>query len=346
LIGVELKKTKLKIFLVTSYPENSLSLMDFYNSAFSELKHQTRLVPISERFRVVDRIKRQISRISYRGFDPDINGERLINEFNIFKPDLTIICKGERLKGEAIKYLRQNSKFGCINIYTDSPMVNPGPGVSKMMSSMKEYTHVYTFANSMIPVFYQMGAKSVSRLAFGFDPNVHFPFRSSPPTYSTDIAYFGSWGPFQEAWLNQISNMKIKIYGTGWKHTKKESPIRYSIEENRGIGKNMSLAINGANLIINFVRAEHGCFHSMKTFEIPACGGFMVTNWTEEQAEFFDDDVHCVYFRSKEELLDKLDYYLKHETQRKKIASAGLLAAANHTYINRAKQILNEIVYT
>lgn len=96
-------------------------------------------------------------------------------------------------------------------------------------------------------------------------------------------------------------------------------------------------------MVFNMVRAEHGCAHSMKTFEIPACGGFMLTNWTKEQAEFFEDDKDCVFFHTQEEMLDRAKYYISHDAQRRRIAEAGHAAVQPHSYVVRARQILDEI---
>ena len=41
----------------------------------------------------------------------------------------------------------------------------------------------------------------------------------------------------------------------------------------------------------------------MKTFEIPACGGFMLTNRTDEQLEFFAEDEGAAYYSTAAELL-------------------------------------------
>ena len=89
------------------------------------------------------------------------------------------------------------------------------------------------------------------------------------------------------------------------------------------------------------VRAEHGCFGSMKTIEIPACGGFMLTNWTEDQATLFRDGKECVFYNTMEEMIEKARYYLENDEEREKIRRAGMAAVATYTYRNSAIALLN-----
>jgi spore maturation protein CgeB len=79
----------------------------------------------------------------------------------------------------------------------------------------------------------------------------------------------------------------------------------------------------------------------MKTFEIPACGGVMFTNQTEEQSLFFRDGQEAIFFNTLEELLDKAKYYLDNDAERKRICQAGLIAVAPHSYDLRALALVN-----
>ena len=61
----------------------------------------------------------------------------------------------------------------------------------------------------------------------------------------------------------------------------------------------------------------------LRMLDIMGCGGFLLSNAQEELLEFFDEGHHMVTYRSIDECLDKINYYLKHEDERKKIAQAG-----------------------
>ena len=80
----------------------------------------------------------------------------------------------------------------------------------------------------------------------------------------------------------------------------------------------------------------------MRTFEIPACGGFMLHERSGEVVGFFEERKEADYFDSAEELKDKIRFYLDKDDLRAKIARAGheRCATGGYLYSDRAKQIL------
>ena len=102
----------------------------------------------------------------------------------------------------------------------------------------------------------------------------------------------------------------------------------------------MSKVCPAADVVVNFIRAEHGCAHSMKTFELPACGGFLLCTRTEEQLEFLPEDECAAYFWTQEEMIDKLRFYLAHPAARERIRLAGMERVRPHTYVERSRQLL------
>lgn len=61
----------------------------------------------------------------------------------------------------------------------------------------------------------------------------------------------------------------------------------------------------------------------LRVLDIMACGGFVLSNWQPEIAEYFEEGIDLVTFDSQEDCLDKISYYLEHEEERKRIALQG-----------------------
>lgn len=61
----------------------------------------------------------------------------------------------------------------------------------------------------------------------------------------------------------------------------------------------------------------------LRVLDIMACGGFVLSNRQPELEEYFTDGAELALFRSLEECMDKLAYYLAHEERRREIAAAG-----------------------
>jgi spore maturation protein CgeB len=71
----------------------------------------------------------------------------------------------------------------------------------------------------------------------------------------------------------------------------------------------------------------------------------MLAERTEEHMELFKEGKEAQFFASREELLEKIEYYLEHENERKRIAQAGRKRCVSGGYSNheRLKQMLGII---
>lgn len=79
----------------------------------------------------------------------------------------------------------------------------------------------------------------------------------------------------------------------------------------------------------------------LRAFDIMGSGGFLLSNY---QADFLDDFIpgtDFAYYESKEDLLNKINYYLTHEDERAAIAKNGHnKVVANHTFRHRIQEML------
>jgi spore maturation protein CgeB len=81
-----------------------------------------------------------------------------------------------------------------------------------------------------------------------------------------------------------------------------------------------------------------------RNFEIPGCGGFLLTGRTDNLEDYYDiiNEVSC--FEDADGLIDKVRYYLQHENERAAIAQAGYQRTlCEHTYVNRFKKIFHRV---
>jgi hypothetical protein len=61
----------------------------------------------------------------------------------------------------------------------------------------------------------------------------------------------------------------------------------------------------------------------LRDFEVPACGGFYLVERAPDYAEFFVEGREIATWRTVGELIEKIRYYLDHESERLAIAAAG-----------------------
>ena len=78
--------------------------------------------------------------------------------------------------------------------------------------------------------------------------------------------------------------------------------------------------------------------------DIMGAGGFLLSNY---QADFYDGflpEEDFVFYESEEDCLEKIGYYLSHETERRQIADNALgKMKESHTFTHRVRQIISVI---
>ena len=80
----------------------------------------------------------------------------------------------------------------------------------------------------------------------------------------------------------------------------------------------------------------------LRAMDILGCGGFLLTNYQEDMLSFFTPGEDFVYYESRSDLMDKIDYYLSHEQERISIAKNGRSRVlADHTYEHRLREIID-----
>ena len=78
----------------------------------------------------------------------------------------------------------------------------------------------------------------------------------------------------------------------------------------------------------------------LRILDVLACGGFLLTNYQRETAEYFEDGRELVMYSNFQDLYEKIDYFLEHEEERTAIARAGYLKVRKHfTYAEGIKAI-------
>lgn len=81
-----------------------------------------------------------------------------------------------------------------------------------------------------------------------------------------------------------------------------------------------------------------------RIWDVLSCRGFMMTNFQAEIPMYFKDGQDLVCFESKEELTEKVQYYLEHEERRLEIADSGYKKVNQiHTYAHRIRQMMETV---
>jgi glycosyltransferase involved in cell wall biosynthesis len=287
------------------------------------------------------RILRRIARVRASGFH-SVNAE-LVNAARYFHPDVLLVVKGSNLSANTLRTIKHETGAVTINYATDDPF-NPTNSSGDLVASISEYDIWACTKRAVIHDLNRAGARAVSYIPFGYKPLVHYPERPSyreSAKFQADVIFLGGCdsdrAPVIEYLVKTIPQLQLHLYGGYWARTR--SLRRYS----KGVayGRDFRLAVSSAKIVLNLVRRANRDDHVMRTFELPACRAFTLAERTNEQMEFFREGKEAAYFGSPEEMVDKVRYYLEHESDRERIAEAGYrrVTSEKHTYKDRLIEI-------
>lgn len=78
----------------------------------------------------------------------------------------------------------------------------------------------------------------------------------------------------------------------------------------------------------------------LRVLDVLACGGFLLTNYQPDMQMYFEEGKNIVTFNNLHEMKEKAEYYLNHESERKKIAMEGRkVVKDNFSFCKRLKDM-------
>lgn len=107
-------------------------------------------------------------------------------------------------------------------------------------------------------------------------------------------------------------------------------------------GQEMALVFKRSRINLNISLRGIKSGIPLRAYDILGAGGFLLSNFQAELLDYFVPGKDLVYYESKEDLLQKVAYYLEHEEERASIARNGRdKVAAGHTYRHRVREMLD-----
>jgi len=149
--------------------------------------------------------------------------------------------------------------------------------------------------------------------------------------YVYDVSFIGQPHGSRRKIIEALRSQGISVYarGFGWPGGKVSQSEMVRIFNQSKINLNLSnSSVGGSDQIKG------------RDFEVPGCGGFLITGAIEELREYYDVGREVVCYDSVTDLIDKVRYYLAHEQERQMIAENGYRRVIrDHTYEIRLTQV-------
>ena len=182
-------------------------------------------------------------------------------------------------------------------------------------------------ANGAIDHYKDRGAKRVLIISQGFFPPIHHPIDAAeiPPQFRHDTVFVGTPHDHRAASLAHLmerERVPVEIYGGRWNRHAIYYRHRHRFH-GPAVGRAYAQVISGSKICLGYVSRSNFDESTVRSAEIPACGGFFLAERTLKHQEMYDEGKEAEFFGSDAECADKIRFYLRNEDARRKIASAG-----------------------
>ncbi len=314
--------------------------------AFSELGHDAELFDWTK-FLYTSRGgglgNRILDRLLFRRVAGRIN-EALARFVQDKKYDLVLVTKGLHLYPATISEIKERS-VRTANWNPDD-FFNPVNSSAGLRASFGVYDCIYTPRRHLIPEYLSRGARRCEYIDWYFVPRYFHPSadRAASPGYDNDVVFIGSWSRRREALLGHLKDFDLKVFGGSWKWASAEFKRRVRCLP-PVYNDDMCRLIERSRINLNIITRENRDTSNLRNFEIPACGGFQLSERSEEILRLFEEGKEIACFGDGAELASKCAYYLSDEKARAEIAASGYkkLLSGKNTALDRARQILETV---
>jgi spore maturation protein CgeB len=269
------------------------------------------------------------------------------------RPHLLFVFNGFMVRPEALRGAQDLGAI-AINFWPDVSIMAHGRHIPQ---ALPVYDWVFTTKTFGIgDMERQLGVTSASFMPHAFDPETHMPMQldaDDRARYAADASFIGTWSPKKEAMLYtlqlELPEVDLKIWGAQWERaTAAFKPG--TITGEYALGAEYAKAITASKIniaILSEVRAgsSSGDQITSRTFHIPACGGFMLHERTDEVKAYFVEGQECAMFSDASEMVEKVRYYLARDSERRVIADAGRQRCldAGYSFDHRAADVIAKL---
>jgi spore maturation protein CgeB len=157
--------------------------------------------------------------------------------------------------------------------------------------------------------------------------------------YTCDLTVACSMYYYRARMLEEFKDYDLNIWGKIYPRWL-DSPLR-SQHRDVYVGEvEKAKAFNGARIVLNTLHYAEIVGVNCRLFEAAGCGAFQIADWRPGLAELFEPEREIVTFHTREELKERVDYYLNRPEERSKIADRAYARAhREHTYEVRLKKM-------
>ena len=241
----------------------------------------------------------------------------------------------ERLRGMGVKsvsYMIDNA-FGP----------RRDPGWRLYMKDIPYFDLHVVQRDKNIADYLERGARDVIKIQTAYEPTIHFPVEGqwSDKDRERGVSFIGTSYDDRPEFLTRLwreRGFPVVISGDRMWNVRLDPEAAKALYTGTELyGKDYREAVWRSKINLSFITHSNQDEFVHKSFEIAACGGFLLAERSAGHMARFREDEEAVFFTGFAECAEKIQRYLPDEAARERIAEAGRERAVRDGYGNDAQ---------
>ncbi|GAL79878.1 glycosyl transferase [Algibacter lectus] len=212
---------------------------------------------------------------------------------------------------------------------------------------LKHYDLVCTNKSYNMTELKKLGAKKMFFSNNAYSKNIHYPAYKENSSYAHDVLFIGTLEKERFDSMNFLAEngIQVHVYTDSFNEKEFQNHNDNLIIHKGGLYYNEHCeAITNSKITLCFLRKINRDLQTTRSVEIPACGGCMLAERTDEHLSLFEENKEAIYFSNDSELLEKTRYLLANKTLRSQVTKEAILRCeeSGYSYQHLAEKLVQE----
>ncbi len=268
------------------------------------------------------------------------------------RPDVVHFYQGHHYTAETIETVAK-AAFAS-GLHNDDPFGRSRHREYRLLiKALPKYDGYHVNRECNVGEAVAFGIERVRVLMMYYIPWLHYPDLLTPQeqqNFGSDVVFAGHMEPDLrvDCLTGAIrAGMKCRIFGgdSEWRSVLPRDAYDSVQPIFHARGADYRRVLCASKIAACFFSKWNRDQYTTRSWEIPACGAFLLSERTPAMQEFYREGREAEFFESPEEFVDKARFYVSNEGARKKIAAAGyerVIASGNDIY-SRLRQWLADV---
>ena len=262
----------------------------------------------------------------------------LLQKVKALRFELVVITKGDLIERQTVEELSRLSK---VVLWFQDTMI---ADYHRICQALPFYHDVLVKDPYLVDSLKKAGLSNAQLLPHCCDTELHSKHKISvdeESLFGSDINIVGSFYPWRQLILTPLAEKGLKIWGGGWDGLPPDSPLTPCVMGRDARNLDQAKVFQSSTVSVNTHTISDVRGANQRVFDIAGSGGAQVCDFKEDIANYLQPGKEILLFKTRQELIDKVEYLLQHPAEARSIGEAAFKACRErgHTYEDRMREL-------